>query len=47
MESPQADGPRTRGSTFIDREDDQSTAYFHCTNRGMIASPSILGMLPI
>ena len=32
VESPQGDDTRTGGPPVIDREDDQSAAYFHCTN---------------
>ena len=31
-ESPQGDDTRTWGPPFIDREGDQSAAYFHCSN---------------
>lgn len=34
VESPQGDDTRTWGPPFIDREDDHTAAYFHCTNRG-------------
>ena len=34
VESPQGDDTRTGGPPVIDREDDQSAAYFHFTNRG-------------
>ena len=34
VESPQGDDTRTGGPPVIDREDDQSAPYFHCTNRG-------------
>lgn len=30
--NPQGDDTRTYGPPFIDSEDDQSAAYFHCTN---------------
>ena len=32
VESPQGDDTRTWGPPFIDREGDQSAAYFHCSN---------------
>ena len=32
VESPQGDDTRTGGPPVIDREDDQSAAYFHCSN---------------
>lgn len=34
VESPEGDDTRKWGPPFIERDDDKTAAYFHCTNRG-------------
>ena len=47
VESTQGYDTRTWGLPFIDSEDNQSAAYFHCTNRGKGGIAIDFGMLPI
>jgi hypothetical protein len=47
VESTQGYDTRTWGLPFIDSEDNQSAAYFHCTNRGKGGIAIDFGILPI